>query len=209
MLMRETMNVSETARCGNTERPLTHLLDGSERQAVSERTCTIEGCERRHKAHGWCEAHYARWKRLGDPGPVDVLPRRPRRRECVIEGCESKREARGWCELHYKRWKAHGDPNTILSTRRHFLPTGDQHPNWRGDAVGYVAAHQRVRAKHGAASTRVCGCGEPAAEWAYDHGDPNEQRDDRGCRYSTNPGHYHPMCIPCHRQLDRGVGGGR
>jgi len=29
--------------------------------------CTISGCTKRHEAHGWCDMHYARWKRTGDP----------------------------------------------------------------------------------------------------------------------------------------------
>ena len=31
------------------------------------RACTIPGCIKRHEARGWCDMHYARWKRLGDP----------------------------------------------------------------------------------------------------------------------------------------------
>jgi len=30
------------------------------------RVCKIEGCERKHKAHGWCRTHYARWQRTGN-----------------------------------------------------------------------------------------------------------------------------------------------
>ena len=29
------------------------------------RTCSIEGCERKHFARGWCELHYSRWYRKG------------------------------------------------------------------------------------------------------------------------------------------------
>lgn len=31
------------------------------------RRCSIEGCERRHLARGWCQRHYERWKRHGTP----------------------------------------------------------------------------------------------------------------------------------------------
>lgn len=29
--------------------------------------CVIEGCDRPHKAHGWCVTHYQRWRKHGDP----------------------------------------------------------------------------------------------------------------------------------------------
>lgn len=31
------------------------------------RRCTVAGCERPHKAHGYCRTHYRRWQRHGDP----------------------------------------------------------------------------------------------------------------------------------------------
>ena len=31
------------------------------------RICSIEGCDKPIKARGWCENHYYRWKRHGDP----------------------------------------------------------------------------------------------------------------------------------------------
>jgi hypothetical protein len=27
------------------------------------RTCTVPGCQSRHKARGWCQHHYDKWKR--------------------------------------------------------------------------------------------------------------------------------------------------
>lgn len=40
---------------------------------MSKRTCTIEGCEKRINARGWCNTHYERWRRHGstdDPTPT-------------------------------------------------------------------------------------------------------------------------------------------
>lgn len=31
------------------------------------RACTVEGCGRVHEARGWCNVHYKRWVRTGDP----------------------------------------------------------------------------------------------------------------------------------------------
>lgn len=38
--------------------------------------CAVEGCARGHQAYGWCNVHYLRWKRHGDPcggGPSPML----------------------------------------------------------------------------------------------------------------------------------------
>lgn len=29
--------------------------------------CSIEGCDKSHYAHGWCNMHWQRWRRHGDP----------------------------------------------------------------------------------------------------------------------------------------------
>lgn len=34
---------------------------------MADRTCSIEGCGNPHEARGWCNKHYLRAKRLGDP----------------------------------------------------------------------------------------------------------------------------------------------
>ena len=31
------------------------------------KTCSVEGCSKPHKAHGWCMNHYYRWRAHGDP----------------------------------------------------------------------------------------------------------------------------------------------
>ncbi|GAB3042152.1 hypothetical protein GCM10027079_02690 [Sediminivirga luteola] len=34
---------------------------------MPDSTCTIDGCDRRVTARGWCTSHYKRWYRHGDP----------------------------------------------------------------------------------------------------------------------------------------------
>lgn len=77
----------------------------------TSRTCSIEGCEKPAKTRGWCDMHYSRWKRHGDPRwerPVKT---------CSIDGCDRPSCARGWCQRHYLRWYYHGDPLTILTNK--------------------------------------------------------------------------------------------
>lgn len=39
--------------------------------------CTIEGCAKPAKKRGWCDMHYNRWIRHGDPGPAGHLSNYP------------------------------------------------------------------------------------------------------------------------------------
>lgn len=83
----------------------------------------------------------------------------------------------------------------------------EAHHQWKGDEIGYLAAHERVYAARGKASEYTCACGADAREWAYNHDDPNERRQATGRfagrPYSTDPEHYTPMCSPCHNTADK------
>ena len=75
--------------------------------------CSIEGCEDDSRKRGWCEFHYDRWSRHGDPlagGPRQAVKNPDPLGRCRIEGCENK--AVGWhlCSKHYAKLKKYGDP---------------------------------------------------------------------------------------------------
>lgn len=79
-----------------------------------------------------------------------------------------------------------------------------KNPNWRGDDISYAAAHDRVRALFGPARLHACNeCGGRANDWAYAHTDREAKRSTLGYWYSVDPAHYRPMCVPCHKALDR------
>lgn len=89
--------------------------------------CMVEGCGRQAQVTGFCQLHYDRWRRFGDP--LYVRPVKPPRERlprpvklCTITGCERRAIARGFCDKHYARWRAHGDPLHVAKRGRP-LPT--------------------------------------------------------------------------------------
>lgn len=88
--------------------------------------CTIVGCERPHKARGWCATHYSRWARHGSPtlhtGPVRRIDTNPahthqavanphhlHREPCRYSGCDATALNRGLCDTHHLHWVRTGD----------------------------------------------------------------------------------------------------
>lgn len=113
--------------------------------------CSIDGCEKRAESRGWCNTHYERWRRNGDPGAAGDARKRPIV-DCSIEGCTGTAAARGWCEKHYARWRVHGDPEFTLRPTygegRHTADNGyvrvwcPGHPEAHAD--GYAYEHRKM-----------------------------------------------------------------
>ena len=79
---------------------------------------------------------------------------------------------------------------------------GNGNGRWAGDAITYHGMHLRVRCALGSASEYPCvECANPAAQWSYDHADPDEIQSADGA-YSLNVDRYAPRCISCHKKFD-------
>lgn len=141
---------------------------------------------------------------------------------CSASECGRKVHARGLCGMHYQRFRKHGDTMTVLVSSTTIQSgqvlnplggrsmMGDLHPNWKGQDAGYGASHTRVVTRRGKASEHPCvDCGSQAAEWSYDHTDPDEKvyHFKQGVKelditYSTNPEFYEARCKSCHTIFD-------
>lgn len=163
------------------------------RQLRETPPCSVPGCAAKVRARGVCSTHYDRLIRTGS---VELKPREPQL--CSIEGCDQPHLTKGLCNKHRLRLDRHGSTDHVSDR------TGPTHPRWAGDSAGYIAVHGRIHRRRGHANTHACvQCGEQADEWAYDHSDPNERRDDPlGRPYSTDPQRYEPLCFSCHRLRD-------
>lgn len=144
--------------------------------------CSVEGCTRPHCARGYCNTHYAQWRRRGDP-----LFRKPSR-ACSLSGCAGPHYARGYCHLHWKRWRTYGDPTM---TRRQ---DAQLNPNWKGDAVGYGGLHKWMRANFDPIPCEHCGALRTGRnmEWALKH----------GCVANRERSNWLRLCSTCHRTYD-------
>ena len=88
------------------------------------RVCSIEGCDRKHEALGYCKLHYRRF-RAGTP--LDgTLPPKPK---CSVEGCSRDSRALGMCMSHYKSRSYHNRENP---SRRCHLPGCDKPHHAKG-----------------------------------------------------------------------------
>lgn len=142
--------------------------------------CSVEGCGRSHCARGYCNTHYAQWRRHGD-----ALFVKPERR-CSVPGCQDKHYARGYCHRCWKRWRTHGDP-TIGRQQE-----GVRNPAWKGNAVSYRGLHTWVRRNFADGPCEHCGVSQPGMEWAQKHGR-------EGSRTRAD---WLRLCVPCHRAYD-------
>lgn len=65
-------------------------------------------CDQPHKGLGYCETHYQRFKKWGDPAIVKDNQFTAARKDtesnpvtvCKMQGCDSKNHARGFCQKH-------------------------------------------------------------------------------------------------------------
>lgn len=79
--------------------------------ANPNRICSIDGCGKNRIGHGFCRAHYKRFKKHGDP--LGGGPERKSGVGCNVEGCDGLFYSKGYCRLHYRRWSLNGDPGEL------------------------------------------------------------------------------------------------
>lgn len=117
---------------------------------MSERTCSIDGCENTSRKRGWCDKHYTRWLRNGDP--ETLKPRLDRR--CSVDGCDLKHDSHGYCLRHAAMWRRHGDPTySDTPAQSCLLPWCDEPARVKGRASSACSVAHNTAAwqimKHG------------------------------------------------------------
>jgi 5-methylcytosine-specific restriction endonuclease McrA len=130
---------------------------------MSERICSIEGCESLHMARGFCTKHYRRWKEHGDPLTVLIGPEAPPK-ICRVDDCERRARSHGLCTKHLQRMKRLGSPDAAVQDQ---LPKGTY----------VVCTIDDCGNKHFSRGY----CRKHHARWR-EHGDPNYTREIPVCK---------------------------
>lgn len=70
-------------------------------------TCLVDECESAAISKGYCNKHYQRWKKYGDPTRIDKEMNINTGR-CSIDECDRGADRKGMCYKHAYRVKTHG-----------------------------------------------------------------------------------------------------
>lgn len=130
---------------------------------AAPKSCSVDGCTKPHKAHGWCHTHYMRWRRAGSDPAIRLPVRAPR--TCTIGDCAARHFGHGMCHTHYERWRKWGDPKFT-----HWNP-GDPDGNFANKVIEMAnGCWQWTGAKDpgGYGCFRVDGRTRGAHRWAYE-----------------------------------------
>lgn len=123
---------------------------------------------------------------------------------CAV--CDRPVLARGYCGRHYQKFLRYGNPHEPSHRGENlFTARGSANPNYRGNEIGYAAAHRRVEIAKGKAAAHACvDCGRPAATWSYNRADLDEMHcaERNGAPYSVDVDCYEARCRSCHTKAD-------
>lgn len=168
---------------------------------MAKSTCSVDACETVTVARGFCDRHYRKFRRYGDPlaGPgkgqdgADLLAR-----TCSVDGCERhvRNRTLGVCRGHGQIYANYGTLDPVASATARFMSfvakTGDGCWRWTGSRSGSAL-------EYGQFSWRIMGrpmMGAHRAAWELFRGPvPDGLTLDHLCRNTlcVNPTHLEPV----------------
>ena len=105
--------------------------------------CSIDGCNNHSVACGYCQKHWKRWKRYGDP----LFQLRVQRYDGATckhpDGCLRSARKSGWCKMHYERIEKRGDPGPAGALRSPNKAIGRVKTSG-----GYIQVYDTVRQRY-------------------------------------------------------------
>ena len=94
---------------------------------MSDRICSVEGCERKHSAKDLCVIHYRKLVYYGDP--LYIKPEKPK---CLVNDCDNTSKTKGFCCAHYHKFLRYNNPNGGLNTESHGMSKTVEYQAWNG-----------------------------------------------------------------------------
>ena len=169
---------------------------GPAESTIGVEGCQVDGCDGEHKAKGFCDLHYRRFQKTGDP----LVVRRVAKWAgslCKVDGCNSVVESKGYCNKHYIRLRLYGDPlgGSAFRIREKNLRCSVDGCVRQYATMGYCGMHYKRFRQHGdpllviSRDKGICeieGCGREHLAHGYcslhygrwkKHGDPLYRRD--------------------------------
>lgn len=85
---------------------------------MSDRICTVEGCDKPYRSKGYCNPHYLRSRIHGDPLGGEPMRRPAAGRVCTVDDCAEPVRSLGLCRVHYERHLIHGRLHLLSDEER-------------------------------------------------------------------------------------------
>jgi hypothetical protein len=113
---------------------------------VARGVCSVAECVGPVKSRGYCQTHYMRVVRHGDPLYVPAFAKGS---PCTIDGCDGPQKGKGLCSKHYQRLNSHGDPLYVERVRGVHVGCGVDGCESPHSSGGYCGKHYARFKKYG------------------------------------------------------------
>lgn len=125
-----------------------------------KKICSFEGCNNKHKARGYCAAHWKQWRAGKNLTPIQKTHRGTK---CSYDGCDNKTSRREWCQKHYDRWLRTGSPEPHVFVQKYCKTDGCDS---KAKARGWCTKHWHQAKMSGEIIVSICkadGCNIPTS----------------------------------------------